>query len=33
VRAYPRVEEFVAGKRHHDPGQLFRNTMWSRYFA
>jgi FAD/FMN-containing dehydrogenase len=33
VRAYPRVEEFVAGKRHHDPGLLFRNTMWSRYFA
>jgi FAD/FMN-containing dehydrogenase len=33
VRAYPRLEEFVARKRHHDPGLLFRNTMWSRYFA
>jgi hypothetical protein len=33
ARAYPRVEEFVARKRHYDPGLLFRNTMWSRYFA
>lgn len=33
VRAYPRIEEFVARKRHYDPGLLFRNTMWSRYFA
>ncbi len=33
VRAYPRLEEFVARKRRHDPGLLFRNTMWSRYFA
>jgi FAD/FMN-containing dehydrogenase len=33
ARAYPRVEEFVARKRHYDPGLLFRNTMWNRYFA
>jgi FAD/FMN-containing dehydrogenase len=33
VRAYPRLEEFVARKRHYDPGLLFRNAMWSRYFA
>jgi FAD/FMN-containing dehydrogenase len=33
ARAYPRLEEFVAGKRRHDPGLLFRNTMWDRYFA
>jgi FAD/FMN-containing dehydrogenase len=32
-RAYPRLEEFVARKRHHDPGLLFRNTMWTRYLA
>ena len=33
ARAYPRIEEFVNRKRHYDPGLLFRNTMWSRYFA
>ncbi len=33
VRAYPRLEEFVARKRHYDPGLLFRHTMWNRYFA
>jgi hypothetical protein len=33
VRAYPRLEEFVARKRHYDPGLLFRNTMWDRYFV
>jgi FAD/FMN-containing dehydrogenase len=32
-RAYPRLDEFVARKRHYDPGLLFRNTMWNRYFA
>jgi FAD/FMN-containing dehydrogenase len=32
-RAYPRLEEFVARKRHYDAGLLFRNTMWDRYFA
>jgi FAD/FMN-containing dehydrogenase len=32
-RAYPRVEEFVAHKRQYDPGLLFRNQMWARYFA
>jgi FAD/FMN-containing dehydrogenase len=33
ARAYPRLEEFVARKRHYDPGLLFRNMMWSRYFG
>jgi len=33
ARAYPRWEEFVARKRQHDPGLLFRNTMWDRYFT
>lgn len=33
VRAYPRLEEFVARKRHYDPGLLFRHTMWNRYLA
>ena len=33
ARAYPRIEEVVARKRHYDPGLLFRNTMWHRYLA
>src|SRR6185295_17040235 len=33
ARAYPRVEEVVARKRHYDPGLLFRNTLWHRYLA
>jgi FAD/FMN-containing dehydrogenase len=33
ARAYPRLEEFIARKRHYDPGLLFQNTMWSRYLA
>jgi len=33
ARAYPRLEEVVARKRHYDPGLLFRNTMWHRYLA
>ena len=33
ARAYPRLDEFVARTRHHDPGPLFQNTMWTRYFA
>jgi len=33
ARAYPRLDEFVARKRHWDPGLLFRNALWSRYFA
>lgn len=33
ARAYPRLEEVAARKRHHDPGLLFRNTMWHRYLA
>jgi FAD/FMN-containing dehydrogenase len=32
-RAYPRLEEFVAGKRRYDPGLLFQNAMWQRYFV
>jgi FAD/FMN-containing dehydrogenase len=32
-RAYPRLQEFVARKRHYDPGLLFRHAMWDRYFA
>ena len=33
ARAYPRLGELVARKHHYDPGLLFRNTMWQRYFA
>jgi hypothetical protein len=33
ARAYPRLEEFMAAKRRHDPRLLFRHTMWDRYFA
>ena len=33
LRAYPRVEEFVAGKRRYDPGLLFQHAMWQQYFA
>jgi FAD/FMN-containing dehydrogenase len=33
ARAYPRLDEFAARKRHYDPGLLFRNTMWTRYFT
>src|SRR5262249_5885475 len=33
ARAYPRLEEFQAGKRRYDPGFLFRNLMWDRYFS
>jgi FAD/FMN-containing dehydrogenase len=33
ARAYPRLEEFVTRKREHDPGLLFRNTMWDGYLA
>jgi len=32
-RAYPRLDEFVAGKHRHDPGLLFQNAMWKGYFA
>ncbi len=31
--AYPRVAEFAAKKREHDPKLLFRNLMWDRYFT
>jgi FAD/FMN-containing dehydrogenase len=33
ARAYPRLGEFVARKRQHDPALLFRNAMWDRYLA
>lgn len=33
ARAYPGLSRFVAEKRRLDPGGLFRNTMWDRYFA
>ena len=33
ARAYPRLEEFLAGKRRYDPGLLFRNLMWDHYFS
>src|SRR5262245_40501581 len=31
--AYPRVDEFIARKRHYDPQLRFRNLMWDKYFA
>lgn len=31
--AYPKVEQFVARKRHYDPQLRFRNALWDRYFA
>lgn len=33
ARAYPRLAELVARKRHYDPGLLFRHAMWARYLA
>jgi FAD/FMN-containing dehydrogenase len=33
ARAYSRLQEFVDRKRHLDPGLLFRNAMWARYFS
>jgi FAD/FMN-containing dehydrogenase len=33
IRAYPRLEEVVARKRHYDPDLLFQNAMWQRYLA
>jgi FAD/FMN-containing dehydrogenase len=33
ARAYPRLEEFRERKRRHDPGLLFRNSMWDRYLG
>jgi len=32
-RAYPRLGAFLDSKRRHDPGVLFRNALWDRYFA
>ncbi|MCW3156984.1 hypothetical protein [Micropruina sonneratiae] len=31
ARAYPRIEEFFALKRRHDPGLLFMNSLHGRY--
>jgi hypothetical protein len=31
--AYPNARAFAERKRHYDPGLLFRNLMWSAYFA
>ena len=31
LRAYPRVRDFVALKRAHDPALKFRNRFWSTY--
>jgi hypothetical protein len=33
LRIYPRAAEFAERKRHHDPGLIFRNALWSAYFA
>jgi FAD/FMN-containing dehydrogenase len=33
VKIYTKSEQFVARKRHYDPGLLFQNAMWSRYFS
>jgi FAD/FMN-containing dehydrogenase len=30
-QAYPGFDAFVATKRTHDPGLLFRNSLWDRY--
>lgn len=30
---YPNAQRFVERKRHYDPGLLFRNALWSTYFA
>jgi FAD/FMN-containing dehydrogenase len=31
ARAYPQVPSFVAVKRQHDPGRLFRNALWDAW--
>lgn len=31
-RAYPRLDEFIARKRHYDPQNRFRNMMWDALF-
>ena len=31
--AYPRLDAFIAKKRHYDPQLRFRNLMWDKYFA
>ena len=31
--AYPRLDEFIGKKRHHDPQLRFGNLMWDKYFA
>lgn len=32
-RGYPRAAEFASRKRELDPGLLFRNQLWDRYFS
>lgn len=32
-RGYPNLARFIERKRHYDPGLLFRNMMWERYFG
>jgi FAD/FMN-containing dehydrogenase len=32
-KVYVNAEKFVERKRHYDPGLVFRNAMWSAYFA
>lgn len=32
-RAYPGLDRFLALKRQHDPGLLFRNRLWDHYLA
>ncbi|HEV7599564.1 MAG TPA: hypothetical protein VGO49_04825 [Bradyrhizobium sp.] len=31
--AYPRLDEFIAAKRHYDPQLRFRNALWDAYLA
>lgn len=33
ARGYPGLAAFLEAKRRYDPGLLFRNTMWDRYWA
>jgi FAD/FMN-containing dehydrogenase len=31
--AYPKLDAFIAMKRHYDPQLRFRNLMWDKYFG
>jgi hypothetical protein len=33
MKIYPATGQFVTRKRHYDPGLVFRNIMWDKYFA